>query len=317
MIYRPPLKRGTGLLLLTFTLAACGSTARPAEMASVNGHAITKQDYQTLLRYTLNYYRWGEPNSEYYTHDICGMRVFARPCRTIQRSLLTRMIDQELVRQYAVTHKLSLTTADRRLAIAEETTLKHKIGGSLAFQVYLQKLQTTPQEFRRIEEQQILTSKVMNAVVPFAISGPQVFLRAITIPIGGPLRADAALHARYVRRAQARAAWLAVQVRAGRDFGSLARKYAADPAERRSGGNIGWLAPLGGDPQFARAIFALPLHRMAVISSGGAYHMIEVMDRQTLPYTGAALTAERQHRFAEWIRRQLKSATVTISGSPA
>jgi hypothetical protein len=301
--------------LIALLLAACDASSCTGNVAVINGHAITKRQYQTLLRYTLNFYEWGEPNSEYYSHNICGMEVFAKACRAIKKSLLTRMIDEELVREYASSHHLDLTKADRAQVIVEENALKRKLGGNEGFQAFLQKLQTSMAEFRRIELQQILTTKVENAVVPQSLSGPQVYVRQIFIPIGGSPLAPATLHQRYARAARAKAEWLLNRIRAGANFGKLARQYSGDPLSRKNGGYLGWISQEAGDPTFTKAVFNVPKGRVSLVQWDLGYSVVQVLDRQILPYSGQALATARQHAFVAWLHRQMKSAKITRCSS--
>lgn len=306
-----------GVALIMFASACDPSAGKTQDMAVVNGHPITKQAYKTLLRYTLNFYEWSEPNSIYYSHPICNMQVFAKACRTIKRSLVTRMIDQEIVNQYARSHGIKLTKADRATAVAEEDALKAKIGGQLGFQAYLLKLQTSKAEFRRIEEQQILTAKVMNAVVPATLSGPQVFVQEISVPFGGPPRASAKLHSRYIAAARAKALTLLQRIRAGSSFSALAKRYSADPVSRANGGNLGWVSEVVGDKTFTRAVFKLPLNQVSLVRSSFAYLVVKVLDRRVLPYQGAALSAARQQRFLRWLHNRIKASSITRYNVPA
>lgn len=155
-------------LTLLMGLAGCGASSAPnlcaGNVAMVDGTAITNLQYQALLKYTLGYFERGNSVSKYSGRRICGEASLRATCSSIKRQLLQRMIDQEIVNEYASRHNLLATSVDWTAALTQERKLIQESGGQRAFLAYLGKVGTDEAQFRFLESQEIETAKVMRAL---------------------------------------------------------------------------------------------------------------------------------------------------------
>jgi peptidyl-prolyl cis-trans isomerase D len=71
------------------------------------------------------------------------------------------------------------------------------------------------------------------------------------------------------------------QLKAGKDFGELARKYSKDPGSARNGGELGWAERSAYVKPFADALFALKVGEIAgPVKTQFGYHIIQLEEIQ-------------------------------------
>ncbi len=87
-----------------------------------------------------------------------------------------------------------------------------------------------------------------------------------------------AVDAAQLKRAQS----LIAQIRAGADFGALAKANSGDPSSSNAGGDMGWVEKGQTVEPFDRAAFALPLNQISepIRSQEFGYHIIKVLERR-------------------------------------
>ncbi|HEX4025117.1 MAG TPA: peptidyl-prolyl cis-trans isomerase [Steroidobacteraceae bacterium] len=93
----------------------------------------------------------------------------------------------------------------------------------------------------------------------------------ILIPIAEPkdAKADAA--------ALAQARQVLAQLKAGKDFGQLAKKYSSDPASAAQGGDLGWAERTVYVPAFADALFSMKVGQISdPVKTQFGYHIIRL-----------------------------------------
>jgi hypothetical protein len=156
-------------------LAACGQDANAANcsgnIASVHATGITNIQFNAQLRYALGFYEHGNAGSRFYNVDICHNRNMAGACHSIKSNLVSRMIDQQIVSDYAAAHGLTPTSAEWMKALRAERQKVRIAGGPAAFAAYLAKVGTDDAEYRFLESQQIETANVIRAVGPIRFRG--------------------------------------------------------------------------------------------------------------------------------------------------
>jgi peptidyl-prolyl cis-trans isomerase D len=119
----------------------------------------------------------------------------------------------------------------------------------------------------------------------------------ILIPIAEPkdAKADAA--------ALATARKVLAQLKAGKDFGELARKYSADPGSAAHGGDLGWAERDVYDPKFAAALFSMKVGEISdPVKTQFGYHIIRLDGIQ--PAHIPSLDEVRAQVEAEYRRNQ-------------
>ena len=73
------------------------------------------------------------------------------------------------------------------------------------------------------------------------------------------------------------------QLKAGKEFGLMAKQYSLDAASAIKGGDLGWVTADELVPAFAEAMNALPLHTVSKpVQSQFGWHLIEVLERKTV-----------------------------------
>lgn len=83
--------------------------------------------------------------------------------------------------------------------------------------------------------------------------------------------------------AQKQANNLYQQLKSGMDFGVMAKKYSLDVASAEKGGDLGWVTPDELVPEFAKAMEALPVHKISQpVKSMFGWHLIEVLERKVV-----------------------------------
>jgi peptidyl-prolyl cis-trans isomerase D len=119
----------------------------------------------------------------------------------------------------------------------------------------------------------------------------------ILIPIAEPkdAKADAA--------ALATAKQVLAQLKAGKDFGQLAKKYSADPGSAAHGGDLGWAERSVYDPKFADALFGMKVGEISdPVKTQFGYHIIRLDGIQ--PAHIPSLDEVRAQVEAEYRRNQ-------------
>jgi len=112
------------------------------------------------------------------------------------------------------------------------------------------------QRARFVEEEQRLASHILVKVAPDADADAQ-------------------------KAAQARAAKIAADVRAGADFAEVARTQSDDAGSRAQGGDLGWLQKGTTQPGFESALFALEAGQVSdPVRTDEGYHVIQLRELQ-------------------------------------
>jgi peptidyl-prolyl cis-trans isomerase D len=106
--------------------------------------------------------------------------------------------------------------------------------------------------------------------------------------------------------AKAKADDIVKQLRAGADFGKLARENPGDPSSSGKGGDMGWVDKATTVEPFDRAAFSMPLNTISdpIHTKEFGYHIIKVVERRGAGYRPfeevrdrlRALTADQQSK---------------------
>lgn len=317
------MKRAFPLLLpITLLLAACGTQSAASPSASptsafkvptaaptpkppatpvvtggdvaavVNGHNIPMSQFKMLLVAT---------QREYATQPTITLPQ-------IENQVMNQVIGNEIVREYAAAHHISVPTSQVNAKMA--TSLK-SAGSKTRFDTQLAGLGLTESTYRSLVAQNLLVEKVAGTLFPIdKMTAANV--RHILIaphPQGKKItRTDA--------QAKKLAENLKTRINRGASFAKLAKQYSDDTVSAAKGGDLGQVFPGEMVPSFNQAVFSLPVHHLAVVKSQFGYHVIEVLSRgpahiaagdaQTLK---EAQQAQAQ-QFSKWAQAQEKKATI-------
>ncbi|MCP0913793.1 MULTISPECIES: peptidylprolyl isomerase [Legionella] len=89
------------------------------------------------------------------------------------------------------------------------------------------------------------------------------------------------------------------QLKSGKDFAVMAKQYSLDAASAVKGGDLGWVTAEELVPQFAKAMNALPLHKVSKpVKSLFGWHLIEVLERKTVD-DSQAFQRQQVHQFLQ------------------
>jgi peptidyl-prolyl cis-trans isomerase C len=102
-------------------------------------------------------------------------------------------------------------------------------------------------------------------------------VRASHILVGFPQNADEAAK----KEARTKAGELLKEIKAGKDFGELAKQHSTDPGSGKNGGDLGFFQKGQMVPPFEQAAFALkPGETSDLVESQFGVHIIRMVERQ-------------------------------------
>jgi parvulin-like peptidyl-prolyl isomerase len=259
-----------------------GSTA-----AVVNGHSIPMETYRLVLRLDQLQYA-GQPGAT--------VKVAARQA-------MDQIIVDEIVREYATVHHITVSPSDVNKEIQAETA---HAGGQAKYQQELKQAGLTLDQYKKLLQPNMLTRKVANALFPIQMKQVQAaHVWHILISLHPQNK-----RARTDKQAKALATNILHQVQQGADFAGLARQYSDDPGSAQQGGDLGNVTQGQTVPPFDKAVFSLPLHHPALVHSQYGYHVVEVLSRGTTQQPSQTAQQQQQQKFGQWAQQQMKKAKI-------
>jgi len=99
----------------------------------------------------------------------------------------------------------------------------------------------------------------------------------------------------------------------GEDFGTLAAELSQDTGSGASGGDLGWFGKGAMVPPFEEAAFNLDVGEISEpVQSDFGWHVIQVIDKATLPLTASEYQQARQAAFDDFLTKLRDESDVTI-----
>lgn len=280
------------------------TVAKPASpIAVVNGVPIRTDYYQRVARYV------GDTSKQ----------------------LVERLIEDELIRQYAAQNGITVTADEVQTTLEEmfgyyrtpptptptPVTAQETITDvtpvptptpiteaqfQKAYADFLKQMKAqsglSEDEFRRNVQAILLRQKVQELVTKdVPTEEEQAHVRHILIQVA----ADA--DEQTAQEAEQKARNLVEQLRGGVDFAALAAQVSEDPGSKEQGGDVGWVARDGGMvPEFEEAAFTLPVGEISdpVLSYYG-FHIIQVVEREVRELEPNILTQRKSDAFQQWL----------------
>lgn len=261
-----------------------GATLVPttsAAAAIVNGTPIPRAAYQRRL--------------EIQKALIQGFDLRSPQGRAIEAQLavdtLNQMIDVELLRQAAAARGISVTPAeiDQRLNAPADGEAWAVMRSALSQQ------SVDPEYFRTLIEQQLLSERMMSAVVTdVPATAEQVRLRRIAIETDEDARAALA------------------DLAAGTDFAQIAQTRSIDPESRARGGDVGFYPQGILAPEVEQIAFSLPVGGVSQpLKTPLGYEVIQVVERSpNRPVPPEFQQLIRERRFSEWLKQLRAQASI-------
>lgn len=125
-------------------------------------------------------------------------------------------------------------------------------------------------------------------------------------------------------KARAKAEAALGRIRAGADFGAVAKEVSEDPATARAGGELGWIGPGELVPAFEQVAFALkPGEASPPVRTPFGYHLIRVLEveeaqKTALKGAAAGIRAKLQaEKRARQLRARAEEAAEALRGAKA
>jgi peptidyl-prolyl cis-trans isomerase C len=248
----------------------------PAVIAKVNGETITKTEFEQAV---------------HQAEQQAGSPVPADQRDRVYRDILDQMIGYKLLQQEVKTRKTDVPDADVEAQVLQ---MKQQFPTEDAFKTALISQGMSLEQLKTEARQRLAISKLLegevapkaavkpDAVETFYKQNPDKFqqgeqVHASHILITAAKDADPATKA----KARAKAEALLKQVRAGKDFATLAKQNSQDPGSAPSGGDLGFFAQGQMVGPFNDVAFSLKPGAVSdVVETDFGYHIIKVLERQ-------------------------------------
>jgi peptidyl-prolyl cis-trans isomerase C len=248
----------------------------PEVVARVNGEAVTKADFEEAVKEL---------------EASAGQPVPAEQRSEVLRGVLDQLVGYRLLVQETKARKITVPDAELDARIAE---IRKQFPTEEAFTQLLTQRKLTLEKLRTDARDDLMVSKMLQAelgaktaVTPaqlteFYEKNPDQFqqgerVRASHILIAFPENADAA--AKQAARVKAEA--VLKDVKAGKDFATLAKANSQDPGSAANGGDLGFFQKGQMVPPFDQAAFTLaPGEVSDLVETTFGYHIIKVAEKQ-------------------------------------
>ena len=256
-----------GTAALCLSLAACASGTGGGDVAAVNGQKITRADFDKKLE--------GSPAS---------------------RQVLTQMVQQALIDQYARDKKVEVSDAD---IDAKEKDIKAKYPAG-QFEQILKQQGLTEADVRQILKQQIVLEK---AVAP-QIKVSDADIKAYFDKNHAVFDKPAQVRARHILVADAKIANdVLAKLKAGGSWDALAKQYSTDPSTKDKGGELGFFGRGQMVPTFQDAAFGAKVGQIVgPVKSPFGFHIIQVEEKK--PATKATFASTKDQIKAQLTQQQ-------------
>ena len=248
----------------------------PDVIARVNGETIGKGDLEKAIK-----------NVE----GRAGQPVPPGERDRIYRGVLDQLIAYRLLTQEGKSRKIDVAEADVDARLAQ---IKQQFPSEDVFKQSLAQQNMTVEQLREDAKNDMRVAKMLEGEVNTGVAeqpqdesaiyekNPDTFkqgerVRASHILIRTPENADA----KTKEEARTKAAGVLTEVKAGKDFGELAKHYSQDPGSAVNGGDLGYFAQGQMVGPFDQVAFALKPGAVSdVVETPFGFHIIKVADRQ-------------------------------------
>ena len=275
----------------------------PDVIARVNGEAIAKGDLEKAIK-----------NVE----GRAGQPVPAAERDRIYRGVLEQLIAYRLLKQESTSRKIEVPDAEVDARMAQ---IKQQFPSEDVFKQSLMQQNMTFDQLREDAKSDMRVAKMLQGevnvgvgvqpqeVTAFYEKNPDKFkqgerVRASHILIRVPEKADP----KTKEEARTKVAGVLNEVKAGKDFGELAKNYSQDPGSAANGGDLGFFAQGQMVGPFEQAAFALKPGAVSdIVETPFGFHIIKVAEKQparTVPLEEAKPQIEQ---FLQNQQRQQKT----------
>lgn len=210
----------------------------------------------------------------------------------LRKKALDDLVDARLIAQHAVELKLSVTQEEVDRA-QEEVRSQNKLDEA-GFREALKQQGFTMEAYRKNLKRQILNLKVMRTAVQSRVSVSEDDVRAYYKQSESQMAQTSTVHLRQILLAvpdkatpiqvetrRQEAAKLIEQMRAGKDFDVLAKKFSEDPSAKENGGDMGWIEKGTLVDALDKAVEGMePGDVRGPIRTERGWHVLKVVDKK-------------------------------------
>jgi foldase protein PrsA len=254
---------GLASLLMGMSLAACASGGA---VATVNGQPISYDSFNKRLQ--------GSP---------------------MARSVLQQLVQETLIAQYAKNNNINISDAD---IDARENQIKANFPSG-SWDEMLKARGLTEADVRAALKEQLIMDAALSKEVKITPAQIQDYFNKNHATFDKPEQ----VQARHILvPSLALANQIESDLKAGQNFGDLAKKYSTDPGTKDKGGDLGFFKRGQMVPAFDKYAFSAPIGQISPpIKSPFGYHIIQVEAKQ--PGEKATLASASQ-QITETLREQ-------------
>jgi len=104
------------------------------------------------------------------------------------------------------------------------------------------------------------------------------------------------------------------RLKAGEDFGNLARELSTDTGSAPAGGDLNWFDPEQMVPEFADAVRKLEIGEISdPVQSQYGFHIIQKLGQADIPMTSSQWETERQQAFDDFLAKLRDEADIVMT----
>ena len=274
-------------LILVLFLTGCQSTASHAPssvspstvVAVVGRHGITPAELNAYVRYVVGFDALAYPDS---AEAQCARSPKGTACRHLRDEALTRLLQEQIVSDYASAHQIRLDASDRQAVEAEIGRLS---GPTSPTRKLFRNGTVTRTFMRSVLDRQVLVQKVQDHLTgERALKGPALRLRRIHVDSAPGAGRDAS-------------------------YAGLLSVASGGPLPAGATVRVDWLAEFRVPPAIRRALKGARIGDYAgPFDRDGGLLLVQLLGRGVHSYGGPARQKLTAQLFARWLDNALRHA---------
>jgi foldase protein PrsA len=212
------------------------------------------------------------------------------------RQILTQLVQQALIDQYATDKKVDISQAD---VDKKEAEIKAKYPAG-QFEQILKQQGLTEADVQQILRQQLVLEKAVAPQITVSNADVKAYFDKNHALFDKP----AQVRARHILVAdQATAETVLAKLKAGGSWDALAKQYSTDPSSKDKGGELGFFSKGQMVPAFQDAAFGASVGQIVgPVKSPFGYHIIQVEEKK--PATKANYATNKDQIHAQLVQQQ-------------
>jgi foldase protein PrsA len=300
------------LLLALVALTALAGCSNDA--FTVNGQGVSRLKFESEVNRRLQVVKKSNPK------ELAGSRGQKLKAST-RREVAMEMIRRALMEQQAA--KLGVGLAPD--AVKQQIEVERQKAGYEKFNEGLKKQGISLTAYEDKVRGELLVAALGNKICAnvsvtkdeaqsYYLTNKDIFTRALMVH---------AAHILVDTRGEAET--VLDSLKAGQDFGQLAKTLSRDTATSTSGGDLGWIEQGTLDPVLENAAFGLKSGQVStVVSASDGFHIIKVLERReasTPPFSDVwqeamnkLETKKKEELFGDWLRTVYANARINTGG---